>query len=737
MSTESTGSTSSPPAVPDKKRFGDSPLIDPRLDELGHADIARRIADDIREYAPAECIVFAINAPWGMGKSTVLNFIEHYLGGQPAAGQPTVVRFNPWWHGGEDGLMRGFFHQLLVGLAPEKAELAKLRRDVTRLAELLRLIPEPKVNFVSRLVAWITRARDKDLFSLKQEITELIAKRGIPVVILIDEVDRLTRQELTLLFRLIKAVVDFPGVAYVLAFDRDHVAKELQGEFSTSGRGFLEKIVQVQYELPPPVPTRLERMFFSRLDRVIRDVPEEDFDRQRWARVHFDGIRKLITSPRDVVRVTDALRLSFPKVIHEVDPVDFIALEVLRVKQPSVYEAIRDGEEMFAGSAEPPHLSRTDDVKARVKAFHDTWLGEVLETDREAAKALVIAMFPKLASVWGNTVYAELWEADWLRRRRICSKPIFPVYFRLEIPDGEFSRSEMRGAIDSTARAEDFTAVLRGLLKRKHPQGSTMARKLLIDLQQYTKSDIPASNIPLVVSVLFNIGDELLVPEDEPKGLFEFGNDIIIGRVLWQLLERLTEPERFSALVDAFRDGSAIGTMCRELRMYAGQHDESGSKPKKPVDERVLGADHVEVLKGIVLDKIRHLQLKGEGYRAVGLLPSIIWTWRWLAGSATEAEAWLRDTASADEGLAWLLERWVSQVKSQGANEYIPKQRPRLNPAWLEPALPRESIVGRVRSIADAPALLTTQRAAAKQYVLEYEMLAQGKDPDALGAFDD
>ena len=61
-----------------------------------------------------------IYGPWGSGKSTMLNFIEHYLKDQQPTEQATIVLFNPWWFSGREDLTRSFFSQLQWALSRRK-----------------------------------------------------------------------------------------------------------------------------------------------------------------------------------------------------------------------------------------------------------------------------------------------------------------------------------------------------------------------------------------------------------------------------------------------------------------------------------------------------------------------------------------------------------------------------------------------------------------------------------------
>jgi hypothetical protein len=90
----------------------DKPLNDPEGDQLDHSPFAKTLAERILKMTPPEGLVISMYGPWGSGKSTVLNFITHYLNLFPQNERPIVVRFYPRWFTGKEDLTRRFFNQL-------------------------------------------------------------------------------------------------------------------------------------------------------------------------------------------------------------------------------------------------------------------------------------------------------------------------------------------------------------------------------------------------------------------------------------------------------------------------------------------------------------------------------------------------------------------------------------------------------------------------------------------------
>ncbi|MFX6984223.1 P-loop NTPase fold protein, partial [Acinetobacter baumannii] len=86
--------------------------------------------------------------------------------------------------------------------------------------------------------------------------------------------DRLTPEETLQLFTVIKALADFPNVVYLLAFDRDVAARAIEQQSGLPGERYLEKIIQVPFELPPVDRVALRAALFKRLNEILGNVPE-------------------------------------------------------------------------------------------------------------------------------------------------------------------------------------------------------------------------------------------------------------------------------------------------------------------------------------------------------------------------------------------------------------------------------------------------------------------------------
>ena len=232
--------------TPDRTTLSpDRPVSKPEDDRLGYAPIARRIAESIAAMSPAEGFVMALYAPWGSGKSTVLNFVEHYLGEMSEAEDVISLHFNPWWFSGHIDLAQTFFGQLDAELSTmdaarrKKKSWEKFRGGLANLGEAVakaKGVPliGPYLG-AGEAVAAAVRPAAKDVPQLKKEVGDALRQANLRLLIIIDDIDRLTAEEIRQVFRVVKALADFPNTVYLLAFDKGVAVQALGARAGCAG----------------------------------------------------------------------------------------------------------------------------------------------------------------------------------------------------------------------------------------------------------------------------------------------------------------------------------------------------------------------------------------------------------------------------------------------------------------------------------------------------------------------
>jgi len=608
-----------------------------------------------------------------------MNFVKYYINQLPAEKKPLVVEFNPWWFSGRGELLRQFLREFLVNLG-KKEGLKNVSDSIGDLLVAASFIPYAKN--AGQLIKQFTK--EKSIVKIKEQIRTILIKGKQRFLVIIDDIDRLTSDEIRTLFCVIKAIADFPKTAYLLAFDKNVIIDALNSlqespSHRKRGKDFLEKIVQVPFDLPIPEKTRLNRLFTEKLDAIFSDSKE--IDSTYWGNVFLGGVDYYIDTVRNVKRLTNALKVSYPAVKGDVNPIDLIAIETIRIFRPNIYHIIRRNQEKFAGHADLPFYG--GDRIEKIKPFHEKWLNDIPEEEKEILKDLLMRIFPKLKAVFKNTIYGTGYLSEWRRKNRICSPDIFPVYFRLALPEGKISTKEMESILALMGDPEQFGQKLIQLSKEIKQDGSTRISEVLERLEDYTDKDIPKEQIPSVLQTLFHIGDKLLIEADEGRCIFGLGNEIRIGRLMFQLIRRYdSQEERFQILKYAFSKGDAAAMIVGEV-MSLGQQQGKYESEKRPEAEWYINSDQLKDLEQIALQKIKESAAKKElmkKSRAIQML------YRWKEWEGEDAvKQYVAEYISSDENLVDFLSLYLSKSSSWSMDDKVSRQQLRLDPKYIEP----------------------------------------------------
>lgn len=693
----------------------DQPIDTSKDDLLGRSGFAKSLADSIVAYKAKNSIVTALFGEWGSGKSSVINMaLEHLSDASvklPKEERPIVICFNPWNYSDQNQLLTQFFREMSVVLKRKDygVDATKAGEQLETYAEFfkpLALIPDPTglatvfsiagyevVKSVGKAATKWGELKTKNLEEVRKELDKLLAKQNRKILIVIDDIDRLSSAEIRQIFQLVKMLGDFPNTVYLLAFDRGVVVKALEKVQEGPGIEYLEKIVQIPFELPVISKQEVEALLFSQLDSLIVDIPEGKWDQTYWGNVYHGGIKQFFVNIRDVTRYINSLRFAFSMVKGEVNAIDFLAITALQVFEPAVYAGIRDNKDVFSGVFSEGYRGR-DAETAQARARCDEILDRSSLLSKEEMKEFLEWIFPKLESIYSNTGYGYDWLATWRRSGRVCSPDVFDTFFRLAIPKGELSQKEIETIIGLAA---DENAFAESLMKLKE-EGRVV--RFLERLEDYTREEIALERIPAIVRVLMNIGD--LFPEGK-QGMFETDTPMRIMRIFYQLSQRYEDQaQRFELFSGAIGDATeSIYTIVQEVGIQGQQHGKWTSKQEQPDPEekRTVNAAQLGDLENLACEKIREWAVSGRLKGHPNLI-SILYSWqRWCPDGNEAVSQFVRGLASVDDDLIQLLHAFVGKSYSQGMGDYVGRVNWRISLKSVANFIPVDELTPKVRTI--------------------------------------
>jgi predicted KAP-like P-loop ATPase len=650
----------------------DKPIADPSDDRFGIDPFTKTLASSILKLAAPEGTVIALNGPWGSGKSSAVNLVLHHLKEAVEANEIAVINFACWWFRGEEALALAFFRELYAGLGPTLGE--RFKRALPKLgARLLRAgaIVGPGIDLAggagvgtvtAGAMSWLSSLiqQDDTLEKLHAELSTARSEQKKRFLIVIDDVDRLAPDEALLIFRLVKSIGRLPNVIYLLVFDRQLAELIVAEKYPSEGPHYLEKIIQASFDIPQPRHADLCQELLQQIDAICGS-PEAD-DMVRFMNVFYDVIAPEIKTPRDLIRLTNTLSVTWPAVGGEVDRADFIGLETLRLLRPNVYRALRANKERLCGTGDAlGRRSSRDQHGEYVKML----FGPSEQPDQDRLRRALMRLFPRLESVWSNLHYGEGSATDWARQRRVCASDHFDSYFRFSLGDETLPRKEINQLVARASEEGFIAATFREALGTQRASGSTKAALLLDELNLHA-DEVSEDNVQPLLMAIFRLGDELNVPSDASRG-FSLANNHL--RIHW-LLRRLTL-ERFdlarrSAVFMAACEMAALGWLADFAdSAYGDYHPRAGKEPE-PEGNCLITAADAESLHVKALERIRSASKSGE-LAAHGELAYLLYRWRdFAADGGTEVKQWIGEQFSRDDMVVRFAKAFTSYSWSQG-----------------------------------------------------------------------
>jgi predicted KAP-like P-loop ATPase len=688
----------------------DRPITQPADDRFGIDPFAQTLAASIRKIKAPEGTVIALNGPWGSGKSSAVNLILHHLQDATKTGEITVINFACWWFRGEEALALAFFRELYAGLGPTlgdkfKNALPKVGARLLRAGSMvgagadlagasgLGSLATGAMSWASELIK-----TDDTVEKLHGELTKSLAEQNKRFLIVIDDIDRLSPDEALLIFRLVKSIGRLPNVVYLLVFDRLLAEAIVAERYPSEGPHYLEKIIQAGFDIPQPRQADLNHELLREIDAICGSPAEDAL--VRFMNVFYDVIAPEIRTPRDLIRLTNALSVTWPGVGTEVDRADFVAVETIRLFRSGLYRAVRDNKESICGAGDRygrPGRDLKPETDARL-------LGSVDIKDYERIRRALMRLFPRLESVWNNLSYGGDFTSGWARERLVCSEEHFESYFRFSIGEDVLPREELDAMIARASDGELIKQKLREALGVTRKDGKTKAMLILDELNLHAEK-VADKDVEPLLSAVFELGDELDVESDKARG-FDIGDNQL--RIHWLLrrltLDRFNLTTRSKVFVAASEKAALSWLLDFSQSSYRDYHPREGKQPES--EEKCLTTElDAEVLRQAALERLRVAGQSGELLKS-RRLAYLLFMWRDIANDdGIEVKLWTASQMKDDAivgafAKAFTSHSWSQGLGMAGLGDRVAKRNTRASVDSIDQILDKDAFRIRVEEIA-------------------------------------
>ena len=463
----------------------DNPIRNPEADVLGRTHAAKKFARHVLTLDATEGATVGVFGPWGSGKTTFINLARTEF---ESKGIP-LLDFNPWMFSGAEQLVERFFAELSANMG-KTDDLNKifgqaLRKygdafnTMTSIAS--KLLGMPQVGeIVTTILKTAVNTADQPAIvaDLRREVECELQKRDKPIIVVLDDIDRLSVSEIRDIFKLVRLTASFPNLIYIVVCDRLQVEQALDDQGLT-GRDYLEKIIQLPFDLPEVPRHLLRKQTFAEIERALANIENPGpFDQRVWSYVYREIIQPLIRNMRDVRRYAIAIRETLAALEGRVAQADVLGLEAVRVFLPDVFRRLPGAIDALTVTSTSRSMERDLDSQEIARQLSsptnpDPWLQKQIDELSQAGKtpeqkgvvqAMIHHLFPPGLRSPGDITNDDEWAGRLLLERRVAHENILRLYLErvvdsdlLAFYDAEraFERMTDRHGLDEFIRSLD------------------------------------------------------------------------------------------------------------------------------------------------------------------------------------------------------------------------------------------------------------------------------------------
>lgn len=590
----------------------DSPITNIDDDSLGRDDFARNLGDRIISYKSPrnETLVIGIAGEWGSGKSSLINMVldhinKEYINSKSLEDveKPILMNFNPWRFSDQDQLISQFFNEMSILLG--KTDYENII-NISKKIKLYSTFFEPVSLFVPMLgslnksitksmgaVEEIANSKKHDLDKIREELDKSLKSQKHKIIIALDDIDRLNVKEIHLIFQLIKILANFPNIIYLIGFDREIVSKALSDDNKNLyGSDYLEKIIQVIFEIPFITENEVEELVIQNLEKEFDEFKNKE-DKYYFKKLYNSLLKFKFRNIRNVNRYINTLKLTYDPVKDDVFYVDFYVLNALQVFLPEIYSFIRKNKELLLVDYDfsldyvinANHIIDKENIRKELdNKLDDLNLPNI---PNENIKSFLTDLFPNLQRIYTNRDNRN-YIPNWILEKRICIDSYFDTYFKFTVPSWEISKKQFDSIVYS--EMEEMVTKIEELSPNLQEKFISNLKTAVCD-NQYNFEE---NNRKIIIETLIYIGDYL--PNYEFYAIYD---------IIKCLLISIDCETSYLILKCAIEKSISLESTCSLVyNLYKeSKEDKSKDYVYAPIELKKL---HIDKLKAILKEKIKN-----------------------------------------------------------------------------------------------------------------------------------
>lgn len=342
----------------------DTPICDKKDDLLGRGEFIENFIKIIRN-TTGKGNRLLLSGKWGSGKTSVLNSVENEL-----KNDNTIYfkRVNPWQNDTKERFAQALLYEIdnfSNNTIPYFSVFDKFYANLINHLDSLSVGPI-NFNFPKETA---------NIGNSIEEIQEYLKLKREKLVIVIDDLDRLSKRQILDVLGIIYMFSECYNIVFILSANIEKVEDILtevtepnnfSEKYKTIKKAnyyshYLEKMTSNIIKLPEILPEHVNSFFINQIDAIFKQekIPLlTTIEKKSFPISHINDLRT-------IKRILQGFKNSFlqPKVRTEVNPFHFLLLTILFVRFPNVYYELSNNRYLCTESYLKDYPNKQSDIK--------------------------------------------------------------------------------------------------------------------------------------------------------------------------------------------------------------------------------------------------------------------------------------------------------------------------------------------------------------------------------------
>lgn len=354
-----------------------------------------------------------IRGEWGQGKSSFLFFLKSKI----IKDGDIIVEFYPRAAKSISYIQEDFFDVFKHVLSEYRPEIS---RYVSRYAKSVAYVGDGLLGKIAIALNICLNEHGKE----REQINKIVDSIGKRIYVLIDDLDRLSGEEILETFKLIERNGAFHNTVFITAYDKEYVNNIIKaflgGEYVGS---YTDKYFDFEYSLPIWSHDELNKYMRKSLERTLvlddKDMTSLSQMLNQWDKVS-ELVLSSLTTLRHAKRFLNIFMNGYQAVRSDVVFLDYLLLSLLRYNDLTTYNEVYKMSFLYRG----PKMFQ--DRPPRGIYLSKNYL-EILADKKisDQSRTIIERLFPLM----DNTAYLTIGSLAYIEYRRLCWADSFHNYF--------------------------------------------------------------------------------------------------------------------------------------------------------------------------------------------------------------------------------------------------------------------------------------------------------------------